>query len=324
MPNLKTDAQLPLRDGGVEPSGAPARSAPAGTPSRCDDPSAAGGAASQLLPQAAGSAITSDLASVGDSPSRMASSPTSNVSQLPLRDGGVEPSGAGGAASQLLPQTAGYASNVSQLRITEIFYSLQGETSRVGLPTVFIRLTGCPLRCTYCDTAYAFTGGQSMSLADILRQVAEYAPRYVTVTGGEPLAQKNSLLLLKALCDAGYQVSLETSGALDISEVDARVMRVVDIKTPASGEAARNRWENMALLTMHDEIKFVLCDEKDYHWAKQIIRQYHLDEKCPVLFSPAHGALDATQLAEWILRDQLPVRMQVQLHKLLWNNAPGH
>jgi 7-carboxy-7-deazaguanine synthase len=291
MPNLKTDAQLPLRHGGVEPSGAPARSTPAGTPSRSDDPSAAGGAASQLLPQAAGYAITSDLASVGDSPSRMASSSTSNVPQL---------------------------------RITEIFYSLQGETSRVGLPTVFIRLTGCPLRCTYCDTAYAFTGGQSMSLADILRQVAAYSPRYVTVTGGEPLAQKSSLLLLKALCDAGYQVSLETSGALDISEVDVRVMRVVDIKTPASGEVAKNRWENLALLTMHDEIKFVLCDEKDYHWAKKIIRQYHLDEKCPVLFSPAHGALNATQLAEWILRDQLPVRMQVQLHKLLWNNAPGH
>jgi 7-carboxy-7-deazaguanine synthase len=271
MQNLKTDAQLPLRDGGVEPSGAPPRSTPAGTPSRSDDPSAAGG-----------------------------------------------------AASQLLPQTAGSASNVLQLRITEIFYSLQGETSRVGLPTVFIRLTGCPLRCTYCDTAYAFTGGQSMSLTDILRQVATYAPRYVTVTGGEPLAQKNCLLLLKALCDAGYQVSLETSGALDISEVDARVKRVVDIKSPASGEAAKNRWESLALLTMHDEIKFVLCDEKDYHWAKQIIRQYRLDEKCPVLFSPAHGALGATQLAEWILRDQLPVRMQVQLHKLLWNNAPGH
>jgi 7-carboxy-7-deazaguanine synthase len=261
--------------------------------------------------------------------------------QLPLRDGGVEPSGAGGAASQLLPQAAGFASNalkvgnplpadagaeltLSQLRITEIFYSLQGETSRVGLPTVFIRLTGCPLRCTYCDTAYAFTGGQSMSLADILQQVAEFAPHYVTVTGGEPLAQKNSLLLLKELCDAGYQVSLETSGALDISEVDARVMRVVDIKTPASGEAAKNRWESLALLTMNDEIKFVLCDEKDYHWAKQIIREYHLAKKCPVLFSPAHGALNATQLAEWILRDQLPVRMQVQLHKLLWNNAPGH
>ena len=244
--------------------------------------------------------------------------------QLPLRDGGVEPPGAGGAASQLLPQTAGYASNVSQLRITEIFHSLQGETSRVGLPTVFIRLTGCPLRCTYCDTAYAFSGGQSMGIADILRQVAEYAPRYVTVTGGEPLAQKNCLTLLHALCDAGYQVSLETGGALDISEVDARVMRVVDIKTPASGESAKNRWENLALLTRHDEIKFVLCDVNDYQWAKQILQHHHLAEKCTVLFSPAHDTLNATQLADWILRDRLPVRMQIQLHKILWNNEPGH
>ena len=159
--------------------------------------------------------------------------------QLPPQHGGVEPSGAGGAASQLLPQSAGYASNVSQLRISEIFYSLQGETSRIGLPTVFIRLTGCPLRCVYCDTSYAFTGGQNMSVANILRQIAEYAPRYVTVTGGEPLAQKNCLSLLHALCDAGYEVSLETCGALDIGKVDARVMRVVDIKTPASGEAEK-------------------------------------------------------------------------------------
>ncbi|MGA9666211.1 MAG: 7-carboxy-7-deazaguanine synthase QueE [Gallionella sp.] len=244
--------------------------------------------------------------------------------QLPLRDSGVEPSGAGGAASQLLPQTAGYASNVSQLRITEIFYSLQGETSRVGLPTVFIRLTGCPLRCTYCDTAYAFTGGQNIGIPEILQKVAEYAPRYVTVTGGEPLAQKNCLPLLRALCDAGYEVSLETGGALDIGQVDARVMRVVDIKTPASGEVEKNRWQNLALLTGHDEIKFVLCDENDYRWAAQIIRQHHLNGKCPVLFSPAHGTLGATQLADWILRDRLPVRMQVQLHKLLWNNAPRH
>ena len=212
----------------------------------------------------------------------------------------------------------------AQLRITEIFYSLQGETSRVGLPTVFIRLTGCPMRCTYCDTAYAFTGGQNMSLADILQQVAEYAPRYVTVTGGEPLAQKNCLPLLRALCDAGYEVSLETGGALDISEVDARVMRVLDIKTPASGEAAKNVWENLALLTRHDEIKFVLCDENDYNWAKQILRQHRIAGRCPVLFSPAHGTLNATELADWILRDRLPVRMQLQLHKLLWNNAPGH
>lgn len=163
-----------------------------------------------------------------------------------------------------------------------------------------------------------------MSVAEILKQVAEYAPRYVTVTGGEPLAQKNCLPLLRALCDAGYKVSLETGGALDISSVDERVMRVVDIKTPASGEAAKNRWENLEMLTAHDEIKFVLCNEADYRWAKQTIQQHHLGEKCPVLFSPAHGVLDATQLAEWILHDRLHVRLQVQLHKLLWNNMPGH
>ena len=210
------------------------------------------------------------------------------------------------------------------LRITEIFHSLQGETSRVGLPTVFIRLTGCPLRCTYCDTAYAFTGGQNMSVAEILKQVAEYSARYVTVTGGEPLAQKNCIPLLHELCDAGYQVSLETGGALDISEVDARVMRVVDIKTPGSNEVEKNRWENLLLLTAHDEIKFVLCDEADYQWARQIMQQFQLSEKCTVLLSPVHGGLSATQLAEWILRDRLPVRLQVQLHKLLWDNRPGH
>ncbi|HEU0234786.1 MAG TPA: 7-carboxy-7-deazaguanine synthase QueE [Gallionella sp.] len=217
-----------------------------------------------------------------------------------------------------------YANSDAQLRISEIFFSLQGETSRIGLPTVFIRLTGCPLRCTYCDTSYAFTGGQNMGVAEILRQVAGYSPRYVTVTGGEPLAQKNCLPLLRALCDTGYEVSLETGGALDIGEVDARVMRVVDIKTPASGEAEKNRWENLPLLTRHDEIKFVLCDENDYQWAKQILLQHRLAEKCAVLFSPAHGALNAAHLAEWILRDRLPVRMLLQLHKLLWNNVPGH
>ncbi len=217
-----------------------------------------------------------------------------------------------------------HANPDAQLRISEIFFSLQGETSRIGLPTVFIRLTGCPLRCTYCDTTYAFTGGQNMGVAEILRQVAGYAPRYVTVTGGEPLAQKNCLPLLRALCDAGYEVSLETSGTLDIGGVDARVMRVVDIKTPASGEAENNRWENLPLLTRHDEIKFVLCDENDYRWAMQILLQHQLADKCAVLFSPAHGALNATHLAEWILRDRLPVRMLLQLHKLLWHNAPGH
>lgn len=212
----------------------------------------------------------------------------------------------------------------AQLRITEIFYSLQGETSRVGLPTVFIRLTGCPLRCTYCDTAYAFTGGANMSVAAILARVAESSPRFVTVTGGEPLAQRNCLGLLTALCDEGYEVSLETAGALDISEVDPRVMRVVDIKTPGSGEVEKNRWENIARLTERDEIKFVLCDEADYQWAQRIIQQHQLVQKCTVLFSPVHGTMNATHLAEWILRDKLPVRLQVQLHKLLWNNVPGH
>ncbi len=212
----------------------------------------------------------------------------------------------------------------AQLRITEIFYSLQGETSRVGLPTVFIRLTGCPLRCTYCDTAYAFTGGQSLTLADILMQVAQYTTRYVTVTGGEPLAQKNCLPLLRALCDAGYSVSLETSGALDIGAVDARVMRVVDIKTPASGEVEKNRWDNLALITAQDEIKFVLCDENDYLWAREMLIQHHLSDKCEVLFSPAQGSLNPTQLADWILRDGLSVRFQLQLHKILWNNEAGH
>lgn len=210
------------------------------------------------------------------------------------------------------------------LRISEIFYSIQGETRRIGLPTAFVRLTGCPLRCTYCDTSHAFTGGQNMSVAKILEQIAGYEPRYVTVTGGEPLAQKNSLLLLNALCESGYDVSLETSGALDIGAVDARVMRVLDIKTPASGEAEKNRWENLPLLTSHDEIKFVLCDENDYRWAKQIMSQHRLAEKCEVSFSPAQGLLNATQLAEWILRDHLAVRMQVQLHKILWGNAVGH
>ncbi len=211
----------------------------------------------------------------------------------------------------------------AQLRISEIFFSIQGETRRIGLPTVFIRLTGCPLRCTYCDTSYAFSGGENMGIGDILGRVAEYAPRYVCVTGGEPLAQKNCLQLLAALCDAGYEVSLETGGALDIGAVDARVMRVVDIKTPASGEVEKNRWSNLALLTPHDEIKFVLCDENDYRWARDVMSQHRLAEKCEVTFSPVQGSLDATQLAEWILRDRLTVRMQVQLHKILWPNEAG-
>jgi 7-carboxy-7-deazaguanine synthase len=210
------------------------------------------------------------------------------------------------------------------LRISEIFYSLQGETSRVGLPTVFVRLTGCPLRCSYCDTAYAFSGGQSMQLSAIMDEVASYAPRYVTVTGGEPLAQKNCLLLLRALCDAGYAVSLETGGALDVSGVDERVMKVLDIKTPGSGEVQKNLWDNLDHLHRQDEIKFVLCDEADYQWAKQVMQEHALAQRCEVLFSPAQGQLVPTELAEWILRDRLPVRLQVQLHKLLWGNEAGH
>ena len=210
------------------------------------------------------------------------------------------------------------------LRISEIFFSLQGETSRVGLPTVFVRLTGCPARCSYCDTTYAFTGGQSMTLQSILQQITHHAPRFVTVTGGEPLAQKNTLLLLKALCDAGYEVSLETGGMLDISGVDARVAKVLDLKTPASGEMAKNLLSNLEYLNPQDEIKFVLCDEADYQWAKQVMSEHQLSQRCAVLFSPAQGQLAPKALAEWILRDHLQVRLQVQLHKILWGNEAGH
>jgi len=209
------------------------------------------------------------------------------------------------------------------LRINEIFYSLQGETSRVGLPTVFIRLTGCPLRCNYCDTAYAFSEGHSMALAAIVDEVQRYPARYVTVTGGEPLAQKSCLSLLRMLCDLGYQVSLETSGALDVSGVDKRVMKILDIKTPASGEMEKNLWSNLNALDEHDEIKFVLCDEADYIWAMKILAEHNLADRCEVLFSPAQGQLSPTDLADWILRDRLPVRMQLQLHKILWGNVAG-
>ena len=213
--------------------------------------------------------------------------------------------------------------NSESLRISEIFYSLQGETSRVGVPTVFVRLTGCPLRCTYCDTTYAFTGGRNMTLNAIIDEVAHYAPRFVTVTGGEPLAQKHSLPLMKALCDAGYEVSLETGGALDVSGVDARVVKVLDIKTPASGELEKNLWSNLDYLGPHDEIKFVLCDENDYLWARQVLNENRLARRCAVLFSPAQGQLAPKEVAEWILRDRLPVRLQVQLHKILWGNEAG-
>lgn len=209
------------------------------------------------------------------------------------------------------------------LKLTEIFLSLQGETSRVGLPTVFVRLTGCPLRCRWCDTSYSFQGGEAMSLSDILTRVETYNTPTVCVTGGEPLAQKNCLPLLTALCDAGYSVSLETSGALDIGQVDARVSRIVDLKPPGSGETARVAWDNLAHLTPRDELKFVLSDRADYDWACAQISKHALDRRCPILLSPVHGELAPVQLAEWILEDRLPVRMQVQLHKLLWGNVPG-
>ncbi len=212
---------------------------------------------------------------------------------------------------------------MDRLRITEIFLSLQGETRSVGIPTVFVRLTGCPLRCGYCDTAYAFSGGEWLEQAQILDKVAALGASHVTVTGGEPLAQKPCLALLTRLCDAGYDVSLETSGALDIAAVDARVSRVMDIKTPGSGEAARNRHDNIALLTAHDQLKFVLCDRNDYDWAKDMLMTQHLAECCEVLFSPSYEQLPATTLADWILADRLPVRLQIQLHKYLWGNVPG-
>lgn len=209
------------------------------------------------------------------------------------------------------------------LRITEIFHSLQGETSRVGLPTVFIRLTGCPLRCGYCDTSYAFSGGTPMSIENVIEQIAVFSAHYVTVTGGEPLAQSDCLRLLTSLCDLGYSVSLETSGALDISRVDRRVSRIVDIKTPGSGEIDKNYWKNLEYLTAHDEIKFVLCDENDYRWAKQLIHGHKLEQICPILFSPVFRQLDPAALADWILRDKLPVRLQLQLHKLIWGECAG-
>ena len=209
------------------------------------------------------------------------------------------------------------------LRITEIFHSLQGETSRTGLPTVFIRLTGCPLRCSWCDTEYSFTGGTTRALDDILAEVAGYHCPTVCVTGGEPLAQKGCLALLTALCNAGYSVSLETSGALDIADVDPRVSRIVDLKAPGSGELARNRWENLALLNARDELKFVLADATDYDWARRQIAEHRLAERCTVLLSPVAGALDPADLAGWIVRDRLPVRFQLQLHKILWNDARG-
>ncbi|MEY3910444.1 MAG: 7-carboxy-7-deazaguanine synthase [Pseudomonadota bacterium] len=212
---------------------------------------------------------------------------------------------------------------MTQLKIFEIFYSLQGESSRVGLPTIFIRLSGCPMRCHYCDTAYAFQGGSMMAVDEIIKTIKKYDTRYVTVTGGEPLAQKEVLSLLKVLADQNYEVSLETGGGLSIKEVDPRIKIILDIKTPESGEEKKNYWDNLNLIHSKDEIKFVLCSREDYDWAKKILHQYKLTEKCDVLFSPVYQKLNTTDLGNWILEDQLPVRMQIQLHKLLWGEKPG-
>lgn len=210
-----------------------------------------------------------------------------------------------------------------RLKITEIFYSLQGEADTVGFPTVFVRLTGCPLRCQYCDTTYAFHGGEWLSIDGVMGRVAEFAPRFVCVTGGEPLAQKNCPALLERLCDAGYRVSLETSGAMPLAEVDPRVIRVVDVKTPGSREERRNRYEDLALLRPEEQVKFVICDRADYEWSRGKVAELGLARRCTVLFSPSADQLAARELADWILADRLAVRFQLQLHKVLWGNVAG-
>lgn len=222
------------------------------------------------------------------------------------------------AAARYVPE-----SRADMLKITEIFHSLQGEARQAGLPTVFVRLTGCPLRCGYCDSAYAFTGGNWMHFDEIITEIRSHGTPYVCVTGGEPLAQKRCGELLVRLCDQGYSVSLETSGAIDIALADERVSRVMDIKTPGSGEVGKNLWSNLAKLTRNDQIKFVICSREDYEWARQITREKNLAELCEVLYSPSWGQVDATELAEWILQDHLPVRYQLQLHKILWGDTPG-
>lgn len=225
--------------------------------------------------------------------------------------------------SSALTQSADIADTQTSLRVTEIFASIQGESTRSGLPTVFVRLTGCPLRCTWCDTEYAFHGGQSRTLQSIIDEVVGHGLKHVCVTGGEPLAQRACLDLLTALCEQDLSVSLETSGALDISKVDLRVSRVMDLKAPGSGESDRNLWSNIEQLRVGDEVKIVLADEADYHWARERIAEHHLTERCRVLLSCVHGELDPGTLAEWIVRDRLPVRFQMQLHKILWHDAQG-
>ncbi|MGB3268517.1 MAG: 7-carboxy-7-deazaguanine synthase QueE [Rhodanobacter sp.] len=215
------------------------------------------------------------------------------------------------------------AAVAERLRITEIFHSIQGEADAIGWRTVFVRLTGCPLRCVWCDTEYSFHGGDWHAIDDILAEVARHEVKYVCVTGGEPLAQKRCLILLRKLCDAGYEVSLETSGALDVSAVDPRVRKVMDLKAPDSGESGRNLWSNLDHLLAHDQIKIVLASRGDYEWARSVLSERALADRCMVLFSPVHGAVEPRDLAEWILADRLPVRFQMQLHKLLWNDARG-
>ncbi|GAA4793939.1 7-carboxy-7-deazaguanine synthase QueE [Lysobacter hankyongensis] len=221
------------------------------------------------------------------------------------------------------PAAAATAAMADRLKITEVFLSLQGEARDAGWPTVFVRLTGCPLRCQYCDTTYSFFGGEWRTIDDLLAEVAGHGVCHVCVTGGEPLSQKRCLDLLRRLCDAGHVVSLETSGAIDIAEVDPRVSRVLDIKTPGSAEVARNRWENLPLLTAHDQVKFVICNREDYEWSRAVVAEHRLHERCDVLFSPSKSELSARALADWIVQDRLPVKFQMQLHKILWNDEPG-
>jgi 7-carboxy-7-deazaguanine synthase len=229
----------------------------------------------------------------------------------------------GTSTSSIADSGAATGIDVLRLKLTEIFLSIQGEADSVGWPTVFVRLTGCPLRCQYCDTQYAFYGGEWFSIEHILERVGSFATRHVCVTGGEPLAQKNCIELLRRLCDAGYRVSLETSGAIDIGKVDERVVRVVDVKTPGSGEAQRNRLENLDLLRPDEQVKFVICGREDFEWAKQLMQARALSERCTVLFSPSYGQVEARDLAQWVLDERLPVRLQVQLHKYLWGDTPG-